>query len=45
MMCGYIPYFHIKDTISNGKKFHTCVKIEKPEYFHHTGKERVLNSK
>ena len=42
---GYIPHFHIKDSNSNGKKFHTCVKIEKPEYFHHTGKEGVLNSK
>lgn len=42
---GYIPHFHIKDTNSNGNKFHTCIKIEKTEYFHHTGKENILNSK
>ncbi|MGN0006894.1 MAG: hypothetical protein ACI35T_02225 [Alistipes sp.] len=42
---GYIPHFHIKDTNSNGNKFHTCIKIEKAEYFHHTGKENILNSK
>ncbi|MBR4046136.1 MAG: hypothetical protein IKK05_04455 [Alistipes sp.] len=41
----YIPHFHIKDTNFNGNKFHTCIKIEKAEYFHHTGKENILNSK
>ena len=42
---GNIPHFHIMDKSTLGKKFHTCVKIETPEYFHHTGKVDVLNSK
>lgn len=42
---GNIPHFHIVDKVTLGDKFHTCVKIEIPEYFHHTGKEDVLNSK
>lgn len=32
----YIHHFHIKDT---------NLKIEKAEYFHHKGKENILNSK
>lgn len=40
-----IPHFHIMDKSTLGKKFHTCVKIETPEYFHHHGKVDVLNSK
>ena len=42
---GEIPHFHIWDSNTRGDKFHTCIKIEKPEYFHHTGKENILNSK
>lgn len=42
---GSIPHFHIVDKSTMGNEFHTCVKIEKAEYFHHTGKEDVLNSK
>lgn len=42
---GNIPHFHIVDKVTLGDKFHTCIKIEIPEYFHHTGKEDVLNSK
>ena len=42
---GNIPHFHIWDSNSKGNNFHTCVKILKAEYFHHTGKEGVLNSK
>lgn len=42
---GNIPHFHIVDKTTLGSKFHTCVKIESAEYFHHTGKEGVLNSK
>ena len=41
---GNIPHFHIVDSNTLGNRFHTCVQIEKPEYFHHTGKEDVLNS-
>ena len=42
---GNIPHFHIVDKTTLGDKFHTCVKIDKPEYFHHTGKEDTLNSR
>ena len=42
---GKIPHFHIWDYSTRGQNFHTCVRIDKPEYFHHTGKEDVLNSK
>lgn len=42
---GNIPHFHIVDKTTLGSKFHTCVKIELAEYFHHTGKEDTLNSK
>ena len=42
---GNIPHFHIVDKTTLGNKFHTCIKIETSEYFHHTGKEDVLNSK
>ena len=42
---GNIPHFHIVDSSTRGKIFHTCIKIESPEYFHHSGKEDILNSK
>jgi len=42
---GNIPHFHVWDKNSKGGLFHTCVKIETPEYFHHTGKEDIFNSK
>lgn len=46
---GYIPHFHYVDETSMGKDkkkgFHTCIKIEKPEYFLHEGKLDILNSK
>lgn len=41
---GNAPHFHILDAETRGQKFHTCIKIESPEYFHHTGKEDYLNS-
>lgn len=41
---GNIPHFHIWDAETRGQKFHTCIRIESPEYFHHTGKEAYLNS-
>lgn len=40
-----IPHFHIVDKTTLGQKFHTCIKIETAEYFHHTVKEDTLNSK
>ena len=42
---GNIPHFHIVDKTTLGSKFHTCIKIETAEYFHHTGKEDTLNTK
>ena len=39
---GEIPHFHIWDSNTRGDKFHTCIKIEKPEYFHHTGKKKIF---
>ncbi len=42
---GNIPHFHIMDKSKLGRVFHTCIKIESPEYFHHEGKEDILNSK
>lgn len=41
---GNIPHFHIWGAETRGQKFHTCIRIESPEYFHHTGKEDYLNS-
>lgn len=41
---GKVPHFHICDRETNGDKFHTCVRLDKAEYFHHTGKTDVLNS-
>lgn len=42
---GNIPHFHIRDISTKGEKFHCCVRIDRPEYFKHTGKEDSLNSK
>lgn len=42
---GYVPHFHIWDFKTKGQKFHTCIKYETCEYFHHHGKEDVLSSK
>lgn len=42
---GNIPHFHIVDKQTLGKDFHTCVEIKTNKYFHHTGKEDILNSK
>lgn len=40
---GNIPHFHYR-LKNNWNKFHTCIRLDKPEYFHHTGKEGVLSS-
>ena len=41
---GNIPHFHIWDAETRGQKFHTCIRIDSPQYFHHSGKEDTLNS-
>ena len=42
---GEIPHMHIWDDETDGKKIHTCVYLDKIEYFHHTGKEDILTPK
>lgn len=42
---GNIPHFHYRKGNPNNYEFHTCIKLKSPEYFHHTGKEDVLNNK
>lgn len=41
---GHIPHFHVRDKATRGDNFHTCIEIKTNRYFHHTGKEDVLNS-
>ena len=41
---GNIPHFHIRDSV-DWEKFHTCVQIEKAEYFIHGNKNDLLNHK
>ncbi len=40
---GQIPHMHIWDCDSRGQLFHTCIRLDKPEYYHHTGKEDMLD--
>lgn len=40
---GNIPHFHYR--VKGSWDNHTCIKLDKPEYFHHDGKESLLNSK
>ena len=42
---GNIPHMHIWDSTTRGSRFHTCIRLDKAEYFHHTGKEDKLNSR
>lgn len=39
---GTITHFHL---VSENEKFHTCICIDKPEYFHHGKYNGVLNNK
>lgn len=41
---GNLPHFHLRDS-SDWDRFHTCILIERAEYFLHQGKEDILNSK
>ena len=34
-----IPHFHVVDKQTLGEHFHTCIKIESPEYYHYTIKQ------
>ena len=39
---GEIPHMHIWDDETDGKKIHTCVRLDKIEYFRHHGYKFVL---
>ena len=41
---GDEPHFHIRDSCTQGKEFHTCVKIKESMYFRHAGKMDLLNT-
>ena len=41
---GKIPHFHLRD-IDDWSKFHTYIRIDKAEYFHHGNKQDILNAK
>lgn len=41
---GKIPHFHYRDA-NDWNRFHTCIRIDRLEYFHHEGETDVLNSK
>ena len=40
---GKIPHFHVRDS-KDWKRFHTCIRIDAPEYFHHGSKQSTLNA-
>ena len=40
---GNIPHFHYRT--KGTWEFHSCIKLEKAEYFEHEGKEGKLNSR
>lgn len=42
---GPIPHFHLIKGDQNFPDFEACIKIEKAEYFHHSGKEGKRESK
>lgn len=42
---GDEPHIHIWDNTTSGRRFHTCICLNKVAYFHHTGKEGVLTKK
>ena len=42
---GNIPHFHSRDRNTKGEIFHTCIRLDSPKYFHHTGKENILSDK
>lgn len=42
---GMIPHMHIRDAATRGRDFHCCLRLDKPAYFKHTGKEKELNVK
>lgn len=41
---GKVPHFHMRD-MNEWDKFHTCIRIDAPEYFLHGTKQDTLSSK
>lgn len=43
-MLSEVPHFHYRKK-EKGKKmeFHTCIRLDKAEYYHHTGNEDILS--
>ena len=41
---GPVPHFHLIKGSPDTPSWQTCIRIDASEYFHHTGKEEVLNS-
>lgn len=43
-MLSDVPHFHYRKK-EKGKKmeFHTCIRLDKTEYYHHIGNEDILN--
>lgn len=39
---GNIPHFHCVDNNTRGSEFHTCIRIDKAEYFLHEGKMDII---
>ena len=39
---GKVPHFHCVDSNSRGNKFHTCIRIDKAEYFKHGNKNDTI---
>lgn len=42
---GKIPHFHMRDAVTKGHKFHTCIRFDSVRYFHRGNKQDTLNSK
>ncbi len=40
-----VPHFHILKGDPKQPAWETCIKIKQAEYYHHSGKEGVLNKK
>lgn len=42
---GNVPHFHYRKITNGNYEFETSIRLDKPEYFYHTGKENILNKK
>jgi hypothetical protein len=42
---GSVAHFHLLKGNPDSPSWQTCIRLETPEYFHHSGKEGTLNPK